>query len=949
MALLLMILRKMVKNKGLLFGLFVGVVFTVAMVSSMPIYTEAILDRTLVKELQQVQKVSGEYPGAFKASIYVDTGMKADRIADYLHRIDAYIEKQALANLSLPIQQFVIERSTDRFEPIPRDTSRADPTVDRSAYLRSITGLEEHVRLTDGRLPAAQAVSGVYETLVVEGALTRLDMVLGLEFAVKDKAGRLLFVVKPVGVIAKQDSADPYWSAKSMGAYDNTFFLNDALFEQDITAGGLLPVRSSQWYAALDYSKFNITMIKSYLDGMDEAQQYMKKQSIQSTIESPAVRTLKDFLARAFKLRLLLWSLYVPLMIMLGCYLMMIAHLIIERQTSEIAVMKSRGASSWQIMADYALEGILLGGLAWLAGPYLGLMLTRLLGASNGFLQLVQRDALQARLSSDAWLYGLGVVAVSLLMTLIPAYSAARATIVEHKRDHGRAASAGWAHKIFLDVLLILLALYGLRQYHIRMDNLRTLGLDSNSMQVDPMLFFLPSLFIAGAGLFALRLYPLLLRLLYRTGRRWWPPSLYSALMQVGRAGRQYHLIMMFIIITLATGLFSAYAARTLNQNTEDKIRYKNGADVILQLSWVSNAPPQPVRGQPPATPSSGQIQYVEPPFQPLLTLPGVEQAAKVFVKQDASLVTRELNVKVELMGIDTKPFGETIWFRNGLLNYPINSYLNLIAGDPSAILVSRSLADKAKLKPGDQVNIGWSKAGTDLFTVYGIIDYFPSFNPNRRAGSSGAAEVPMLVVGHLSYIQNRLALEPYDVWLKLSPDASKQELSAAIAERKIPVSSFIDTGLAVAEARKEPGQLAVNGVMTLGFLISVAICFTGFLMFWVLSFRKRTLQWGIYQAMGLPFAQLIIMLAAEQALTSGAAIGLGMLLGDLTGELFVPLFQLSFNPAEQVPPFQVTYHASDTWSLYSVMLIMILVGLGILAYLLSRIKINQALKLGED
>ena len=93
-------------------------------------------------------------------------------------------------------------------------------------------------------------------------------------------------------------------------------------------------------------------------------------------------------------------------------------------------------------------------------------------------------------------------------------------------------------------------------------------------------------------GLFLLRIYPWVIKLIYRIGRKWWPPYLYSTLLQVGRSTTQYQFIMLFIIMTLATGIFSASAARTMNKNVEEKIHYKNGADIVLQTEWDNDAPP---------------------------------------------------------------------------------------------------------------------------------------------------------------------------------------------------------------------------------------------------------------------------------------------------------------------------------------------------------------------
>lgn len=61
-ALFIMIIRKMVQNKWLVGSLFIGLVMSVALVSSMPIYSEAILSRMLVKDLETMQSERGYIP-----------------------------------------------------------------------------------------------------------------------------------------------------------------------------------------------------------------------------------------------------------------------------------------------------------------------------------------------------------------------------------------------------------------------------------------------------------------------------------------------------------------------------------------------------------------------------------------------------------------------------------------------------------------------------------------------------------------------------------------------------------------------------------------------------------------------------------------------------------------------------------------------------------------------
>ena len=57
------ILHKMLKNRWLTISLLTGYMIAVAIVSSMPLYSHAILNRLLLKDLESVQTESQVYPG----------------------------------------------------------------------------------------------------------------------------------------------------------------------------------------------------------------------------------------------------------------------------------------------------------------------------------------------------------------------------------------------------------------------------------------------------------------------------------------------------------------------------------------------------------------------------------------------------------------------------------------------------------------------------------------------------------------------------------------------------------------------------------------------------------------------------------------------------------------------------------------------------------------------
>lgn len=415
--------------------------------------------------------------------------------------------------------------------------------------------------------------------------------------------------------------------------------------------------------------------------------------------------------------------------------------------------------------------------------------------------------------------------------------------------------------------------------------------------------------------------------------------------------------------MTIAIGVYSASAARTINTNLEEQLRYENGADLAVSVLWESENPSVsaasaygPAQGNSQngskdnAAPADSKPIYTEPPFEPFLKLKEIAHATRVFRKDDVFAHAKgEDMAGIELMGIEPKDFGETAWFKTSLLPHHWYQYLNLLSHEPSAVLISNSVAKELGVKTGDYLTLNWNGTEQVEFVVYGIVEYWPSFNPIKVNEDEAGKTTPALVVANLPYVQNFMGLEPYEVWLKAKPNTTRESLYQDMKKQGIPLIAVQDVQPKLNDLKNGAFLLGINGTLSLGFVISVLITFIGFLIYWILTMKSRILQYGIYRAMGIPLRQLIGILFYEQLLTSGVACIFGIVIGSITSTLFVPLFQLSFNPNNVVPPFQVIFDAGDELRIYALVIFILLIGLTILGILLKNIRVHQAIKLGED
>ncbi|MDH4619771.1 ABC transporter permease [Brevibacillus sp. AY1] len=955
MAMLQMILRKMLNNRWLVGSLLLGLVVAVGLMSSIPAFTNGVLQRLFVKDMEEYQQVVKSFPGGLLVSINQDFGAQDGAIV--LAHLKNVMENEIIPSLSTPLLDQVTVLRSLPFQSVLQDQITSSP---ETAILYSFTNLDQHITLIDGHLPAAEPVDGVLEALVTEKGLMERKMVLGNIYELTTTHADVAAIrIKPVGVFKEKEGNDPYWFARS-AEYNKGFILHEELFRKTFLEENNL-VLAIRYYLAFQYQEFQFIDKEKLMSVVPELEENLVQFGLKKSdlsIQFPVSSITQKYDEQNQHFRNILWSLYVPIIIMLAIYLVMVSGLIVERQRTEIAVLGSRGAGRGQIFGIYFVEIIILGLLALLIGPFVGIQLSKILGISNGFLQFVDRTGIEAQMNGEVLIYAAWTVLGCMSLLLISIFFATRQNIVTHKQNAARVTGQAMWHRLFLDVILLLISWYGWYSYQNMIENAEKAAEDSVPMSVDVLLFFIPVLFSLGLGLLCLRIYPWLLHGIYWLGRRFWPISVHTTLVQVGRASRQYQFLMLFVTITVAIGMFSASTARTINLNAEEQIFYQNGTDIRLMVDWINDKPvvflhrnPAMQEGSPGPESPKPPIQYVEPDFLPFQQLPGVEHATRVFVHQMAEASEGRQSVKeVTLMGIDPKEFGQTIWWKQGLLPHHIHDYLNLLGKEPKALLISRTLADKLKVKEGDTIMVGWKNIRPVEMIVYAIVDYWPGWSPvGKDSIYSSKQKEKYQMVANLPYIQSKLHMEPYQVWLNLQAEASSEALYEGLIQNDTRPTFLSNARQLLIETKNSAFYLGVNGSLTLGFLLSMLITFIGYVMYWVLTLGARKLQYGVFRAMGMSFGSLVRIIAWEQFFTFGVAFVMGVAAGKLANMLFLPALKLYLHAEKQIPPFTITSSAQDEWLIYSFVAITLVVGIAIVGVILSRMQIHQAVKLGED
>ena len=946
---------KIWRNKWLMLCLLVGNILLIGTAIGIPLYISATMQRVFQQDMRAIQNTQNTFPAVMtlRYSFNDAPGLES---YDYYRRTSGFWWPRALHILDVPVKQrvAVYEFANWRFTP---DSEREYPAQYRTVQMSAISGFEDNIVLTHGRLPSDELVDGrIIEALAMSVTLVDRDLLLGELMNVEYRDGGEFLQLRVVGVYEPNPEAGAFWSVVPIN-FRNTLLISDNLARERF-ARYYVPHYNMTvtWSEVLDFSQINILRQTHYAQALQTARD-MFDPARAWTFSENFYYVIMGHDERTDRLAITLWILLLPVFVMLALFIYMVSRQILAIDQNVISILESRGASRAQILWLYVFQGVFVAAFAFPIGLYFGVGVCRFIGASNGFLDLVQRETLQVFITTEAILIGLAAALFSFLTMFLPVIRFSKIGIVQHKTTNiGKPKKPVW-QRFYIDFLLLGFSVYSLFNIGNQQDLLAAAFI-RDERGLDPVLFLTSSMFIASAALVCIRIFPLFVKLVFWLGRSFWPPSIYASMLKVIRSAGEEQFIMLFLIFTVSIGIFSAQAARTINLNNENIIQYLGGADLRFMEEWHDNVPEGGVvRGEIVGPPE--MLVYSGPDFGRFPIRDEVDSFTRVTTREGYIRIgLRILPSVVPIMAIETDTFGETVWFRDDLLRIHINYFLNTLGRIPNGVLLSDIFRTEHGLTVGETIQIG-EITPDDMpygerrsFTILGFVEHFPGFVPVGRTilpETEQIVEYPRsLAIVNLGYLQMHWGMRPYEIWMRTNTPTNHFFYEFA-AEEALTLTQFHDTKNELVAARLDPIIQGTNGALTISFIIILLICFSGFLIYWILSIRSRVLQFGIFRAMGMSLKSILTLLFNEQVFVTLTALLIGVVVGEVSSSLFIPLIKISYTPAEQVIPLLMVMEISDYVSLYTVLGIMVLISMVVLAVYISKIKIDQALKLGED
>ncbi len=566
---------------------------------------------------------------------------------------------------------------------------------------------------------------------------------------------------------------------------------------------------------------------------------------------------------------LLFLFLGVPGAVLAGLVTASIASAGVERRRRDAALLRTRGASTRQLVGLALAESALAGGL----GVALGLGAALLIGS----LAFGTASFGAGTASAVLWAAGSALAgrAIAGAAVALPAWRDARSLTVAGQRRHtGRDHRAPLWQRFYVD--LLALAGSALVFWQASSNGYELVLAPEGVPQVSVNWYALlaPVLGWLGAGLLTYRLADLLLSRGRRPVTRMLRP-LAGELSPIVAAtmGRQRRLLARSVALVALTAGFAASTAvfnSTYQQQAEADARLSNGADVTV-------------------TESPG-VQVGPRGAAPLAKLPGVKSIEPL--QHRFAYVGPDLQ---DLYGVRPQTIAaagrlQNGWFAGGTAS----SLMQTLATRPDGVLVSAETVKDFQLHPGDLVRLrlqnGRTKALTTVpFHYVGVAKEFPT------------APKDSFLVANASYVARTTGSNAVGAFL-LQTDGTPAGKVAAAVRAKVGTTAAVTD---LQNQRKIVGSnltaVELSGLtqVELAFALVLAASASGLAL--GLGFRERRRTFAIASALGARTRQLGGFVWGESAFVTLGGLLLGSAIAVAISDMLVRVLTGVFDPPPDV------------------------------------------------
>ncbi len=591
--------RRLMSSFRIELTVLLGVTLAVVLLSSAVVFNDLLAETALRRALADAE--SSDVNFWVRVFNDLDDPRTATPASDRYLTSRQFVAQRVLPPLGDAVGTVSFQVETATFYFSGRSNLDLPNDVRPRGRLQYLSGLQDgKAELVQGRWPELSGDRGyddntgetdgiVVEIVVDSQGFEFLDMELGEGFEIVPATGgdgQQATRVVVVGVIEPTDLEDEYWyrRQKLLSYHDDDWtlvplFTSEQGLRQQI--GRRYPgiYTSSAWFVQVDREGIPAKRVDDLQLALRQVRRNVTNNLPNGSTSTGLIRILENHEEQLLLARIPLFLMVFLVTGILAYYLTITAGMVIRARAGEIAMLKSRGATTVQIGVLTLVEGLLLAGPALVAGALLSPLLAKALG---GLVFDAESAGAPVSLSWQAFGMGAAGAALAVIVLSLATLAAANKGIVEFRQSGARPARTPFVHRYYLDLLALVVIAFLWWQISNR-GTVLTRSLGGRELEIDFALLLGPALGLIALGLLVMRLFPLAMGIFARIVGPVGPGWLVQGLRRIARDPIAPGSLVALLMLATALGVVGSAFSATLNRSLEDRVRYDMGADIRIQ------------------------------------------------------------------------------------------------------------------------------------------------------------------------------------------------------------------------------------------------------------------------------------------------------------------------------------------------------------------------------
>lgn len=685
-----MVVKRSLSNWRLLSSVMLGVMLASAILSGAVIYFDALRELALKNSLGRHSDV--------EIDVLV-RGQRGPTTYAEFDKVSSVIKDATDTHLQWMLKdQIPAGKSPTFFLALPGQEATAAKDDGRAYFSflnRMFTDPEKVTILPGGSLPDEGQLNPPGEPLEIE-ALVPADAASLFGVGVGDylvaishwKDVTSQINVKISGVFLRTNPDDEIWFIESevlnaaTGPSFRTipFFVSQKTYIEVLGAAFQKMDSTYVWLLDVDNGKLNALNASRALNNLGVMHREAAS-SLKSYVQSTDLdNALKEYDRRLFFSKLPMYIVLILIAIVVLYYVVTLSSLMVEERRNEVALLRSRGGSSAQILTVFMLEGATIAIIATIVGPYLAAVTISILGYTPAFSDLSSGGRITVTISQEAYMMSTLGGMLSFIALIIPAVKASRIGVTRHRQQSARPTNVPVFQRYYLDILLLLISIVLFRQ--LTEQGSVVAANVFGDLVVNQLLLIMPGIVLVASAMVLLRLFPLVMNIASRAVSGSMPAAVVLGMWQMSRNATHYARLSLLLILVAALGIFASSFGATVDLSFEERILYSTGGDIrvdgVRQMikttprsrsrrwGWSTSRPtpePKPVETTNPDLTSTYQ------------NMPGVDVASPVLRGRGTDL-TKSFGQSFEMLAMDAESFKKVAYFRDDFSARPMEELL---------------------------------------------------------------------------------------------------------------------------------------------------------------------------------------------------------------------------------------------------------------------------------